>query len=130
LEKAREWAAAEGAPPSATDWNPADARAAARRSAERAARWTERAQRFDSGEWPWAGTVSKLFGRWNAMIEEAGMVPRTSPRTPLPEPPEGGLRAVAEALERAEAASGEDRQRLLYEVAQTALAVAEGEAAR
>jgi hypothetical protein len=116
LEKAREWAAAEGAPPSATDWNPADARAAARR--------------FDSGEWPWAGTVSKLFGRWNAMIEEAGMVPRTSPRTPLPEPPEGGLRAVAEALERAEAASGEDRQRLLYEVAQTALAVAEGEAAR
>lgn len=76
VAKVHEWADLYGDVPSATDWNPADLRGAVDRSTERAAMWLARLDRFNSGEWPWTGTVYNRFGRWNDMIRAAGEVPR------------------------------------------------------
>lgn len=73
IEKLREWQEAYGEPPSATDWNGSDTLAASRRSAERSRAWAERHRRFVEGEWPWNGTVAKLFGSWNNALNAAGL---------------------------------------------------------
>lgn len=67
LHKAREWNDRYGMPPAALDWNPPMARKAS------ATRRAEIEQRHAEGLWPGASTVTKLFGSWNAMLEQAGM---------------------------------------------------------
>lgn len=73
LDKLREWTEQYGEPPTANDWNPSDCMRAANRSASRARAWTARAERFYSGEWPWTGSVAKLFAGWNSALEAAGL---------------------------------------------------------
>lgn len=125
LAKAREWEQLFGEPPAATDWNPSDSRAAIRRSLHRASRWSQRVQRFETGEWPWTGSVSKVFGTWNGMIEKAGFEPRPARLSVLPPAPEGGVQAVVELADQAKRARGEKRRMLLLAVADAALALAE-----
>jgi hypothetical protein len=68
LHKAREWAERYGAPPTALDWNLAQARRAAapERMAEIEARHAE-------DLWPGSSTVTKTFGGWNRFLTEAGL---------------------------------------------------------
>lgn len=67
------WTEQYGDPPTATDWHPGDAMRAARRSADRARAWAQVAERFHEGEWPWAGTCTRLFGGWNKALRAAGV---------------------------------------------------------
>jgi hypothetical protein len=57
------WAELYGAPPAASDWNPAMARRQGR---------PDRAERHAAGDWPFASTVVRYFGSWGAAIEAAG----------------------------------------------------------
>src|SRR5690349_9406970 len=76
IAKIKEWHDLYGDFPAATDWNSSDTRRAARHHAELTRNWLTRVRRFESGEWPWTGTVYKLFGGWNKAIEAAGFDPR------------------------------------------------------
>src|SRR4051794_11452720 len=71
--KAKEWFERTGRSPTATDWNPSDARRAAQRSLSRAGHWFSVASFFEQGEWPWSGTVTKKYGGWNKMLAKAGL---------------------------------------------------------
>ena len=68
LHKAQEWAERYGAPPTALDWNLAQARRAA--APERMA---EIEARHGEALWPGSSTVTKTFGTWNAFLTEAGL---------------------------------------------------------
>lgn len=65
----RAWAAEHnGTPPSATDWNPQQARLLGR---------PEKAEKFYAdAAWPFVSTVVDYFGTWNAAITAAGLQPR------------------------------------------------------
>jgi hypothetical protein len=70
LYKARLWNEKYGDPPSAYDWNVAQARRVAH--PERMAQIEERQA---EEVWPSTSSILKHFGRWNAFIEEAGLEP-------------------------------------------------------
>jgi hypothetical protein len=57
-----------GHPPSATDWNPAHARAVGRDD------WADRF--YKDGDYPYVPIVQGRFGTWNAAIAAAGFTPR------------------------------------------------------
>lgn len=64
----QEWADQNGGiPPTATDWNPAMARAIDK---------PEKADKFSEACWPHVVTVQSYFGTWNAAIKAAGFEPR------------------------------------------------------
>ncbi len=65
----REWAAMDGSPPTATDWNSALART--RRDTGEHPLWSDY-----PGKWPTTWTAAAAFGSWNAAIAAAGFVPR------------------------------------------------------
>jgi Homing endonuclease associated repeat len=70
IDAARRFAQRYGRPPSAADWNPAQARAKGH---------TERAERFyRDGDYPRTSTVQTTWGSWNALIQAAGFEPMTS----------------------------------------------------
>lgn len=123
--KAREWADLHGAPPTAADWNPSDARAGARRSIKRAQAWLGRVARFEAGEWPWTGTVWKLYGSWNAMIEAAGL-PARDAHVPLAldaaPPTMEFIRTMLDEVDKADTV--EHRKAALYEIAEAAIHLA------
>jgi transposase len=68
IDSFREWHALFGAPPTATDWNPAKARSRGR---------GDLAERYASTGRPWPGTsvVMNHFGSWNAGMLAAGFEP-------------------------------------------------------
>lgn len=68
LHKAREWSDRYGSPPTALDWNLAQARRAA--APERMA---EIEERHSEALWPGSSTVTKTFGSWNGFLTEAGL---------------------------------------------------------
>lgn len=65
LNSFREWHALFGEPPTATDWNPAQARARGRHDLVERHAATGR-------PWPSVAHVQKRFGSWNAGLEAAG----------------------------------------------------------
>jgi hypothetical protein len=81
------WAERYGAPPAASDWNPAMARAQGR---------PDRAERHAAGDWPYASTVIRYFGGWSAAIEAAGFPSR--PRGSAPSKVTGAMLERARAL--------------------------------
>jgi hypothetical protein len=131
VKKIKEWKTIYGDIPSAVDWNASDTRRASEHHAGLAAHWLERLRRFESGEWPWTGTVYKLFGGWNNAIEEAGFDPRPAVRPGYESGPL--IRNVPKAFKELEIAlqaaqKAEDPKIMkeqMYEVAAKALAIAE-----
>lgn len=67
IEAIREWSDENGEPPTATQWNPAQAR-------QQGLNWM--ADRYQSGAWPATSHVQHRFGSWNAGIRAAGFTPR------------------------------------------------------
>jgi hypothetical protein len=124
IEALRAWQGRYGAPPTAADWNPADAMRGARRSTERAFAWASRAARFSEGEWPWTGTVSKLFGGWNAALEAAGLDVRYQ-RSDTPVP--ATAPALDDLVTAVKAARGESRRTALLALAARALELADAD---
>lgn len=125
IAKIKEWVEKHGEPPTANDWHPSDARRQARRSAKRARAWLGRALRFDDGDWPWVGSVSKRFGSWNKAIEAAGFTPRPSYR-PIDEDmgSEDDMDQIQQLVKEATKAEGDNRVVALYAVADAALNIA------
>jgi len=70
LQKIREWADLYGDPPGCMDWNPT---LAANKGAADLATIRER---FESGDWPWYGSVTYNWPTWNDAIRAAGLQPR------------------------------------------------------
>lgn len=125
VEAVKVWAETWGEFPAATDWNPGDSTAAAQRSAERAQAWSLRAQRFYDGEYPWTGTVWKLFGSWNNLIREAGFEPRPPRRSLLQvDSVVVGVKRLADLAEQVAKLEGDQRRAILHELASTALTMA------
>lgn len=121
--KVKEWAELYGHPPVSTEWNPSDCRRSEQISVQRASAWHLRAQRFEEGEWPWTGTVTKEFGRWNNAISAAGLVPSPSPilmmrdlRTVEPQDLDQLMRVVRSAKDE------QQRKLALMQVVEAALA--------
>ena len=81
------WAELHGAPPAASDWNPAMARRQGR---------PDRAERHAGGDWPFYSTVIRYFGSWSGAIEAAGWASR--PRGSAPSKVTGELLERARAL--------------------------------
>jgi hypothetical protein len=125
VAKLREWHELYGDIPSAADWNASDTRRAAGHHSRLARRWLARLRRFEDGEWPWTGSVHKRFGSWNAAIRAAGFEPRAATRPPRDPVERGTGQQLAKLADRAARAEGEDRRRLLLEVAERALALAD-----
>lgn len=65
LLAAGEWAHRYGTSPTATDWNPAMLR---KKGGD-----PEALERYLDGNWPSTPTVVRRFGRWNKMLEAAGL---------------------------------------------------------
>jgi hypothetical protein len=86
--------------------------------------WNERAARFYEGEFPWTGTVSKLFGNWNALIKEAGFTPRPYPKPLEERPPTKSTKNLVELAEQVEKTTGERQLAALHELASSALKLA------
>lgn len=125
LAKVREWHDRYGDIPSATDWNGSDSNAAARRSSDRAQAWLRRAQRFEQGEWPWTGTVFKMFGGWNQAMRAAGFEPRPAYRNGVGQPTDVTAEKLVGLARSAQRAKNVDTRRLaLYELASGALELA------
>lgn len=124
IEAVKVWAETFGEFPAATDWNPGDSTAAALRSAERAQAWNLRAQRFYDGEYPWTGTVWKLFGGWNNLIREAGFEPRPARRSLLQVDNAVGVERLADLADQVAKLEGDQRRAALHELASTALTMA------
>lgn len=126
IAKVIEWDERHGEPPTATDWNPSDCRSAAARSSMRAEWWMSRVIRFGEGEYPWSGSVSKVFGTWNEAIRAAGKQPRNETRPPAYH--HGDVRTLTDlsrSLTRARRARDVTlKQQALYELAHDALAIA------
>jgi hypothetical protein len=126
LDAIQRWVKAFGEPPTATDWNPSDARRAAREHSAKTQDWLGRVVRFESGDYPWTGTVWKTFGSWNGAISEAGFTPR--PPTHKKAPAYARTRTlddVGRALRRARQLKDPGARSLaLYDVADAALQVA------
>jgi hypothetical protein len=127
------WTELYGSPPTATDWHPGDAMAAARRSADRARAWAVVAERFHEGEWPWTGTVQRLFGGWNAALRAAGVPVRWDRRRRVELDVASGsldtdeLKAMVEEVERAMVEGNEAHmQMVLCRIAERASAWAAG----
>lgn len=74
LQKIREWADLYGEPPGCADWNPT---LAATRGGPNVAATIER---FEAGDWPWYGSVTYNWPRWNDAIRAAGLTPREAGR--------------------------------------------------
>jgi hypothetical protein len=125
IDAAHRWQEAFGAPPAAADWNPSDARRNARTSLARAQHWAGRVARFESGEWPWTGTVWKLFGGWNAFIAAAGFTPRTSERVSFSEAPQSTRELVPMLQTIVSLDSGPSRKVALIELAEAAIQLAQ-----
>ncbi len=126
IEKIQEWNSKFGAPPTSTEWNPSDCRRSARISTDRAASWLDRAMTFETGEYPWTGSVQKLFDSWNAAIKAAGFTPRTSTLGSLRKGLTAeGLPGLKKLFDEVEAVKGEAQRMVLYRIAETAIALAE-----
>jgi len=130
IAKIKEWVELYGDIPAATDWNSSDTRRAARHHAGLAHDWLERVRRFEGGEYPWTGTVYKLFGGWNKAIEAAGFDPRppvAQGRQPAKvDDVAQALDEVAVMLSLAKSADNAIEQReQMYAVAERAMAIAE-----
>lgn len=68
IEAIQRWNAQYGAPPTAMDWNTAQARREGR---------LDLVQRWGEGNWPHYGSVTNTrFDSWNAAIRAAGLTPR------------------------------------------------------
>lgn len=80
----------DGKPPSAVDWNAAQAIATGH---------PEKAERYRSGSWPALSVVQYVFGSWNAAVTAAGFSPNPSGRPPHPRS-QSQLRVCAEIAER------------------------------
>ena len=65
VEAIQSWAAKYGAPPAATEWNPAQAK-------KMRVDGDDVEKRFGDGYWPYSNTVINHFGTWGAAIEAAG----------------------------------------------------------
>lgn len=129
IEAVRVWAEVYGEFPAATDWNPGDSTRAAAISAQRAQAWNARAQRFYDGEYPWTGTVWKLFGSWNGLIREAGFDPRPSRRSMLEVENRLDDGRLVELADQVAKLQGDQRRAALHELASTALTMALDESA-
>lgn len=77
VEAIQEFARRYGAPPTIADLAPALARQAGKRcGAEKAARYEEKALRFErDGCWPWGHTLTAKFGSFQAALRAAGFEP-------------------------------------------------------
>lgn len=129
IQKVKDWVTEHGEIPSAADWG-TDTLRASQHHAGLAQHWMERYMRFKAGEWPWTGTVYKLFGGWNAMIKAAGFNPRPAQRPGYKKKPIGdvgdALDEVAVMVSLAKNADDVDEQKeQMYAVAERALAIAE-----
>ena len=125
VAKIKEWEALYGEIPGANDWNSSNSRAAVWRSTARASYWIERVQRFESGEWPWTGTVHKLFGSWNNAIRKAGFEPRTGTLRKQVFEAGGTIEELQALIQTVAAASGTEARLILYQVAEKAMSLAE-----
>lgn len=128
VAKILEWNDRYGEPPTATDWNPSDCRAAATRSSQRAEWWMSRVVRFSDGVFPWSGSVSKKFESWNGAIVAAGLQPRNEGKPPSYHRGEARtFTDLARSLTRARQSQSRPlKQQALYELAYDALAIAAG----
>lgn len=128
VAKIREWVERYGEIPAATDWHPGDCNRSARISAARSQAWLARAARFREGEYPWPGTVQRVFGRWSDAIRAAGFTPRQE-SIPALEPtikPSDAIRSIEGYLRLAKDSSDPDERRnLLSKIAERALAALE-----
>lgn len=124
VEAVKEWNERHGDFPAATDWNPGDSQRSAVRSAERAQAWSIRAQRFYDGEYPWTGTVWRLFGSWNALIKEAGFKPRPPRRSLLDLGNRADVDRLVELAGEIDKLEGDRRRVALHELASVALTMA------
>ena len=68
MERIQAWGEVYGGPPSARDWNPAQA--VIRGRPDISARF------YADGCWPHVNSARRAFGSWNAAIEAAGFTPR------------------------------------------------------
>lgn len=127
LRVGREWIDRhDGQIPSATDFNPSDLRRAARGHTGKAASWLSRARHFDEHEYPWTGTIAKIFGSWNNYIKEMGRTPRPAHGGGRQSPP-ADFDTLQYLLDQAKTAEGELRQETLYTLAEQALGLADVE---
>ena len=129
IKKVKEWVDEHGEIPSAADWS-TDTLRASRHHAGLAQHWMNRYLRFKAGEWPWTGTIYKLFGGWNAMIKAAGYEPRAAVRPGYEKKPIGDLAnaidEIAVMVSLAKSADDVSEQKeQMYAVAERALAIAE-----
>jgi hypothetical protein len=68
IDSVAEWVSRFGAPPAATDWNPAQSRS-------RGMEWKVRRLERTGRPWPSVTTVQETFGSWDGMLRELGHRP-------------------------------------------------------